>query len=263
MNDLPLPFPSLKRFIPSICAYWNAVKGGSDTATKLMDDRSMRIPKAHVNTETVALARIIMLLFVTVHRMIQIETSKKDLNRYDSLFCYRNSAAKRTSFHQSLITCSKAFEYAIKEIKSGFSVLGTPNFRRTLPNCRRIDGVVPTSTTFGHNLPWRTPCRMTKKVKEGTAEDEVAEMIKYCFGIPMKCLPQNRNKCALCGNKTPWYCVGCKRWLCLERKDTENNKKPLNSTHMCAKVRRKISTKCVIIKYMKKCGMCLKKKRIQ
>ena len=33
-----LPLPSCSRIIPIYCAYWNAVKGGSDTTTKLMDD---------------------------------------------------------------------------------------------------------------------------------------------------------------------------------------------------------------------------------
>ena len=49
MNKFPRPFPSLKRFIPAVCAFWNAVKGGSDTATKLMDDRSLRVPKGRAS----------------------------------------------------------------------------------------------------------------------------------------------------------------------------------------------------------------------
>ena len=39
-----LPVPSLRRIIPAVCAYWNAVKSGSDTTTKLMDDRILYPP---------------------------------------------------------------------------------------------------------------------------------------------------------------------------------------------------------------------------
>ena len=64
---LPRPFPSLKRLIPAVCLFWNAVKGGSDTTTKLLDDRKVRVPKVHLNTETAALTRITSLLLVLVH----------------------------------------------------------------------------------------------------------------------------------------------------------------------------------------------------
>ena len=53
MFKTPKPFPSFKRFIPGIYAYWNSVKGGSDTTTKLMDDCSLRIPKCHLNPKRI------------------------------------------------------------------------------------------------------------------------------------------------------------------------------------------------------------------
>ena len=87
MVALPKPFPSFKRLIPEVCAFWNAVKGGSDTATKLMDNQKLRVPKFHLNPETAAVTRITMLVFVAIHCLIQIETSRKNL-KYKSLYHY-------------------------------------------------------------------------------------------------------------------------------------------------------------------------------
>jgi hypothetical protein len=51
---LPKPFPSFERLIPAIYAFWNIVKGGSETTTKLMDDCVTKIPKVQTNAESVA-----------------------------------------------------------------------------------------------------------------------------------------------------------------------------------------------------------------
>ena len=44
---------------------------------------------------------------------------------------------------------------------------------------------------------------------------------------PMKSHPKVPHKCCVCKSKTTWYCVGCKRWFCMERRDTKENKKKL------------------------------------
>ena len=75
----PLPMPSLRRIIPSSHAFWNAVKSGSDTCTKLMDSCRLIVPNAHSNCETRASSRIIMLGFVAIHRLRQMFTSSKSL----------------------------------------------------------------------------------------------------------------------------------------------------------------------------------------
>ena len=106
----PKPFPSFLRFIPSVYAFWNSVKGGSDTTTKLMDDCIIRVPKAHLNTETVAITRIISLLFVEIHRLNQVFTAKEDVDEYPSLAHYRKAASKRSTFHVSLLLCDQLFK---------------------------------------------------------------------------------------------------------------------------------------------------------
>jgi hypothetical protein len=63
MVRLPNPFPSFSYFIPAVFAFWNAVKGGSDTTTKLMDDCIICVPKIYLNTETVTINYLLSLIF--------------------------------------------------------------------------------------------------------------------------------------------------------------------------------------------------------
>ena len=228
--EIPRPFPSFKRFIPSVCAFWNVVKGGSDTATKLMDDQSLRVPKQHLNAETAACARIIMLMFVSIHRLIQVETSKKSL-KYRSLRSFREAASARTSFHQTLMTCGEALEEEMEMLveigkRKGKKRTTVSMVQRKNPSRQKVGGVVPIATTFGASLPYKTPKKLTKSVKDGTASWEINHMVKKCYGIPLKVFPNKQVKCNVCHvEKTLYYCVGCKRWMCMERRDVSKSKK--------------------------------------
>ena len=167
---LPRPFPSLTRLIPTIYAFWNAVKGGSDTTTKLMDKCAMFIP--HTNCETVASTRCIMLLFVTCHRLFQLIGSNIDLNKYSSLYHYRNASSKRTTFHHTLLTCNHIFKDELKRIESEKEKRNSnvsendenisPPQHRVRPNRRRYNGVLPEEATFAPSLPFLTPKKITR-----------------------------------------------------------------------------------------------------
>ena len=156
MVQLPKLFPSFKRLIPGVCAFWNVVKGGSDTATKLMDDRKMRVPKKHLNPETATVTRIIMLMLVTIHRLIQIETAKKELGKYSTLYHFQNEASHQATFHESLITITRIMEEDMERV-GGTVLQNTTNTRRRNPNCKILKGVIPTPTTFGAKLSCKTP----------------------------------------------------------------------------------------------------------
>ena len=67
----PTPFLPMVA-LPAIYAFWNSVKGGSDTTTTLMDASNVKIPTPSVNTETVAVTRLTMLLPVVIHRLFQV-----------------------------------------------------------------------------------------------------------------------------------------------------------------------------------------------
>ena len=230
---LPKPFPSMLRLIPGIYAFWNAVKGGSDTTTKLMDDSSnLRVPKCHLNTETAANARLLMLNLTLIHRLNQTFTAKEDINKYDSLYSYRHAANQRVSFHSSLLDCGDAFERAIKNIESEENArVGNENLpptpqqqplqRRRQPVRTQINGVVPQRIVFGACLSTKTPNKL--KNSNANLSAEVKQMLSQCTGFPMKSYPTQRQRCAECGLKTSWHCVGCKRWLCTERRVTKDD----------------------------------------
>ena len=106
MVDLPKPIPSMHHVIPAIYEFWNSVKGCSDTTTKLMDDCLIQIPKCHMNTETVAISRCGMVIFVLFHCLSQVQYAEANLN-YPSLHHYRHAASFRSTFHASLLRCAK------------------------------------------------------------------------------------------------------------------------------------------------------------
>ncbi len=214
------PFPTFARIIPAMYAYWNAVKGGSDTGTKLMDDCILRIPKAHLNPETVAMNRLMFLVFVSCHRLSQVFSAKEDLSQYDSLFHYRKAASDRSTYQCTLLKSYHFFERQLENT----TILTPParKRRRHQPTRRRVSGL-PTEdmdeSGISIELSICTPVGITAKVRRGTAPQDVEDMVKNCRGIPVKQWPaQNGMRCAKCGNKTSWYCAGCKRWFCMERR---------------------------------------------
>ena len=237
LQSLPKPFLSFHRLIPAIYAFWNAVKGGSDTTTKLMDDCAVKVP--HVNCETVASTRCVMLVFVAVHRLFQLFTAQQNLNSYASLYHYRKASAKRTTFHQTLLECDALFKKKLKELKElaekenviDLVTLGGEGScvqRRRQPSRRRVDGVLPEEVTFGTTLHELTPKRITRHVQMGKASNKIEDMVRTCTGMPMKAIKSEQQRCNYCRTmKTSWYCVGCKRWLCMDRRATATNAKPL------------------------------------
>ena len=175
MCKLPKPFPSFLRLIPAIYAFWNAVKGGSDTLTKLMDDCILRVPKCHLNPETAAITRMIMLILTLCHCLFQVISTNSHLN-YPSLHHYRAAASAWTTFHVSLLQCNQIFKAELVAVTTSVTTEGNPisaanplmspssstcnnqsTIRRRNPKRQRIDGALPEPTTFGATLPMNTP----------------------------------------------------------------------------------------------------------
>ena len=77
-----------------------------------MDDCIIRIPKSHLNAETVAVARLLATVFVLIHRVIQVISANKDLN-YPSLEHYRKAASHRITYHRTLLKCAIYFKDAL------------------------------------------------------------------------------------------------------------------------------------------------------
>ena len=231
LSQLPMPFPSFYRLIPAIYAFWNTVKGGSDTTTMLMDASNVKIPKNSVNTETVAVNRLTMLLLVVVHRLFQVTTSKKDLTVYKSLHRYRQAANNRFCFDGSIMTMHSIFRAELEKLTNeGGSINKSPSPRpRSRPALREIrqkhNGVSQEHIHFGTTLSAPTPKKISKKVARGEADPEVEAMVKNCMGMPTKLGEKgSQRRCDVCKKPgTKWYCVGCKRWFCMERQISEKN----------------------------------------
>ena len=228
LGKLPSPFPSFKRLIPVICAYWNAVKSGSDTTTKLIDDRVLYLP--FVNCETVTSARLVMIVYVLVHRCVQIITAREDLS-YPSLAHYRNAASHRSTFHQSILTIKSVLQAELNKMLQ--PVTASPNqsqARRTQPTRARYDGKPVQVVNFGATLPFKTPKKLSKVAQSGTVEGlQVKKMLEACTGAPMKLVSKMNDKkksCQYpgCNATTSWYCVKCKQWLCCDRRNVKGSK---------------------------------------
>jgi len=100
--------------------------------------------------------------------------------------------------------------------------------RRAQPSRQRVDGVVPEQTTFGATLPMNTPKKIGSMVRRGHAPDEIQKMVHECTGIPLKAHPHKERRCTHCEKgRTAWYCAGCKRWFCMQRRNTSNNPKKI------------------------------------
>ena len=237
IHNLPRPLPSFHRLIPAIYAFWNAVKGGSDTTTKLMDLCTLYLP--HTNCETVASARLIMLLFVVIHRLIQAFSGQEDLNTYPSLFVFRRNASKRFSFHKTLLTCFDVFCNEMKRMEKEADKENCSNTQEQAqapqhrqPNLHRFGGVIPEQVKFAPALQTTTPKKVTLKVQSGDAPTPLKDMVFHCTGMPMKSHEMNNNirfqqRCDYCSRKTSWFCAGCKRWLCMERRSTKDNSRDM------------------------------------
>lgn len=170
------PFPSFVHLIPAQYAYWNVVKGGSGTTTKLMDDCILRIPKAHLNPETVAITCLIAILIVLFHCLSQTFSSKANLNNYPSLAHYHNAASHRSTYANSLLKVRKIFVKELKAITTNLDEEQSPE------QC--------------HNHQ-----QQSNLVKEGKTSEEIEQMCSNCTSIPMKTHPPNYQRCSICEKK--------------------------------------------------------------
>jgi hypothetical protein len=223
-----LPMPSFVRLIPAIYAYWNSVKSGSDTTTKLMDDRIIYPP--HVNAESIACTRLILLMCVVIHRLHQGMTASNDLeNEYNSLKHYRNAASHRTTFQKTLLTIYTVLKQKVLEKNDNDGNAATfvdpPAVRtRTMPLRRRFNGVIPQPMEFGVQLPFATPKKIKKKVQQNEVSEAVSKMYENCTGRLVQVANHSkRQRCSECGKKTGYYCAGCKSWFCAASRNNNNN----------------------------------------
>ncbi len=222
-NKLDLPIPQLERIIPFVLSQWNAIKGGSDTITKLlclnMYDPPCNTPQSH------AIARMILLGCVILHRLNLFFTSKEDLDEgYPSLKRFRKASSERGTFYNTLLQIVNVLKQ--REILSpsspviSSSVITGAHTRKT--DTRAMEVAWGTMTARG------TPQRSVKKWYEGihpttTAEIAVHERMADCTGVPVYRVDMktksnrvagSRGRCVECSHIMNFFCILCKKWLC-------------------------------------------------
>ena len=243
MLSLPLPLPSLLRVIPIYCAYWNQVKGGSDTTTKLMDDCYLYPPRQHTNAQSIAVARCISLLLVFVHRHIQIFSSKKCYADYASLGRFRNAASQRSTYYETLLDLKIFFAKELanlnkkeNEENNTSHTHHTPSALRRSNRNNRVNGITPQQVSFVSKVTGFTPAAPGKRgrqsIERGKTSVLVEERMGECSGRPAKIHKfggknnkRFRGTCSVCLAKTSFFCVGCKLWYCLEANSTNTKDK--------------------------------------
>jgi hypothetical protein len=82
-EKLPLPIPPLEWVIPFTLSQWNAIKGGSDTITKLLRLNMYDPPCSTLQSH--AIAWMILLGCVVIHCLNHFFTAKDNLEEYPSL----------------------------------------------------------------------------------------------------------------------------------------------------------------------------------
>ena len=245
---MKLPLPKCDRILPYHQAFWNTVKGGSDTITKLIDSveeqLGIRTPSACVT------ARFLLLHAVAFQRSFQMLTADPELD-YPTLYHYRQAASKRASTWESLEKivskfreCSSRGTFSLaSSVATGGEGSSSP-FQEgeqsmppaaNLPQRPRRNDQAQVAEKNGwlprvaHNItPSRGRPRLAKGQVANVAHSANEIRAAECNGLVLvssvkdpsnnsgKLVP-HRKACALCGKMIDALCLGCKRHLCIDK----------------------------------------------
>ena len=211
------PLPPCSRIIPIQCSWWNSTKGPSDTTTKLLDNCEEQLG---VRTpQTIAVARLLGIAGVVFHRCNQI-LSGRDCSSYPSANAYRGAANKRAPFWKSLVT--------LCEFIGGESSFLKEKQKPPPPPQQVLTPVTPRQqvrTRKGSKIQaarWtemktgNTPKLGRKNKSEPHKAVSHALRGKKCLGVTLVSRVDTRGKCKMCGQKTFYYCTGCKNSFCFQ-----------------------------------------------
>ena len=227
-GNFSFPVPRVKHIIPNVFSEWNDIKGGSDSTTQLVARCQYCVPNNE--NQSHAVARMLSLAAVDIHRLYQVSSAKANLNFYSCLKRFRDSASERTSFKktQFMVVSYAAATSSVPDV--------TPTPSPTQPSVqerssRSQAGIEKISIPFV--LTNKTPQRnvhakyaeMEERLVSGRldrASQIVLERSNKCVGMPVKRTDKEgkpggkgaRGTCALCGADTHNFCLLCKQWLC-------------------------------------------------
>ena len=204
------PMQPLHRIIPMQHAWWNVVKPGGDTITQLIESNCCKHP--HINFETRASSRLLQYGLVTVHRLFQLTSARRDT--YHSLHQYRHCASKRNSFFNTMLKCFNYFRSPAHELPRMITPPRPPprrchrNLYRT-PEGKRFKAAESLITTPSTCL---TPKKKSRQLSGG--DDPFNRRHRLCKGPPVLLKIEYGRQCWICKRKTKWMCQGCHLFVC-------------------------------------------------
>ncbi len=235
-----LPYPILQRILPSYHAQWNATKGGSDTVTKLVDDCFAKPPRFYTNFESIAFSRCISILAVAVLKLYHAITARENLDQsYPSIQHARNAASHRLTYKKLLRKLHRSFQDEITKSNDKENQGEEETVLVTQPEERarrraKAKGLstVPDHMSFAHARTFQTPKKQqVQRLEAGSMDGVITERSNSCTGYIVEVVQQKegsgsdvRQNCAICKSKTPWQCVKCRLYFCMNYK--KNKKRP-------------------------------------
>ena len=214
------PPPPLRRIIPLQHSEWNAEKSGSDVDTKLADSLAILHPKPNLGTR--AVNREIADVMTIIHRLMHVLDSSSRYQNCISLTQYRGNASKRHSFLDTIMVSRRTVFTPIgkglldPESNSNRTLEMTPQ-RRMTRNEAINESLKPSYETPPTGL---TPLTVSKKkralILHPGSDNTFAKRKRTCPGIMVRAhvKDSDRGRCVVCSEKTFWFCVGCRLWLC-------------------------------------------------
>jgi len=235
--NIDFPIPRLRHIIPLVFAYWNALKGGSDATTNLIWHCQYSVPNSE--NQSIAVARMLSLASVHVHRLSQIATAKENLDFCSCLKQFRDSATERTSFKKSQFVIINNITSKFLPADDDGAAVATPpqqavaqgaaaavaRAMRSQADVERINlPLFQTNKTPQRNVALKLKQLEGKLASKKIDADSKLALIRSraCTGLPLKQIGDNgdingkgsRGHCASCGAQTHMCCLLCKQWLC-------------------------------------------------
>lgn len=241
------PLPPIVRIVPLIISMWNALKGGGDTITKLLDGCKEQVG---IRSECVmASARLFLYFSIMFHRLHQWCNAKVDLDFYPSAEHARYANSKRSTFSKTLaLLCEMLISQSVRGGEASMQDDQTVHYNELLavPECNS-DGELD-SDEYGSGKRKRGRARtrsrsnslpgpvqldapggktgITPKHRAGS-NPLFLERCQSCIGLYFGKMVADpnidrvvvdsrlRRMCYVCNTNTDWFCFGCRRWLCM------------------------------------------------
>ena len=187
------PMQPLHQIIPMQHLWWNTVKPGGDTITKLIEPYPIRHP--HSNFETRAKLKTYPIQICSYKPFISTAWVKK--SRCNGLRLYRNSASKRNSFFDTLL---KFYEY-FRDGPVYPEVSPTRPQSSTRSICRTSTGTRFQCTPYIITTP-RTSLTSAKKswrrLFNDDSHDAFSKRQRVCTGPPVMMNMDHGRQCWRC-----------------------------------------------------------------